>query len=357
MMAGIETCPFCLDPLGSNSVGLPCGHSFHSVCALQFLLSEWASLLGGHKSWKRRGQPPPLHHAAAATAARAHPRPLCAAAAEKKQCPCCRAPVDESRVIDISQLPPEATGRQFVQPADAPHDAGEPGRAAKRGSSGHTPGRIELQACAGSTAAAAAAAATLGGGSNSNGSSRRQSHSTPQPPEAPGPQWLPDIFPVSPRGSPDIPLTSVVVVSSPGQAAAAAAALDAWVSADQPPAQQQQHQHQPLQTIRVVRQRLWVRRLVLCALVGVLLAIIVVVPILLSKTGEPRASAGLAVHSCCCTAWGGGSTLALAGSDCHAHCHHLPARPSLCRLHPGQRHQLRQEQWQQERPVLAVPAG
>jgi hypothetical protein len=84
------------------------------------------------------------------------------------------------------------------------------------------------------------------------------------------------------------------------------------MAADHPPVQQQP----PLQTIQVVRQRLWVRRLVLCALVGVLLAIIVVVPILLSNTGEPTASAcnWLAGHSRYSTAWGGVSIAALAGS-------------------------------------------
>lgn len=41
-----ESCAFCLAPLGgggapaAGTLVLPCGHAFHSTCALQFLLSE-----------------------------------------------------------------------------------------------------------------------------------------------------------------------------------------------------------------------------------------------------------------------------------------------------------------------------
>ena len=53
-----QTCPFCLEPLSLNSLRLPCGHCFHSHCTILFLL-------------------------------------------KRKQCPCCRADVDEQQIVDV----------------------------------------------------------------------------------------------------------------------------------------------------------------------------------------------------------------------------------------------------------------
>lgn len=47
-MSASDSCAFCLATLGgaAGTLVLPCGHAFHSTCALQFLLSESSWLVG-----------------------------------------------------------------------------------------------------------------------------------------------------------------------------------------------------------------------------------------------------------------------------------------------------------------------
>lgn len=134
-----DPCAFCLEPLdGSNLLVLPCGHAFHAVCTLQFLL-------------------------------------------KRKRCPVCRAAVDEGLVQEATALP-ESSGRSFVQLA--PRGSGKnPG---ERG----TAGVIELSATPAGWAAAAAAQPGGGGPPPQ----RFSSDGTPS--------WVSDIYPARPLPPP-----------------------------------------------------------------------------------------------------------------------------------------------------------
>lgn len=249
-----DSCAFCLAALGTGggTLVLPCGHAFHSTCALQFLLSESEGIAS-----RPAPRPPPAPH-------RRHCPPLSPLLLERKQCIVCRAPVDESRVLDASQLPPEASGRQFVPPCPPP--AGQQAAGGKAGGGSGGP-QIELRAFAGSSAAAAAAA-----------------WPQPQVPASPAAEYQPDYLSPSPRigtGSPP-PLLGVIVEGAPA----------APQPATQPPAQ-------PLRTITVVRPSRWPRRLALAAMALALLALLVVVPVVLSRAGEGQAGWRLGVGPGC----------------------------------------------------------
>lgn len=200
-----DPCPFCLEPLvGSGALALPCGHAFHSVCALQFLL-------------------------------------------RKQQCPVCRAPVDETLVRDVGELP-ECSGRSFVQhQASSRADSGSKAGRPHGGGGGH----IQLQAFAGSSSSPAAAR----------------------------PPWLPDAHPTQPPGQ---PVSGPVRVTLGDQNAfdGVAAAAAGTGSRTAPTA--------PLHTIRVVRPRpAWVRLVLLGLLVSGIVAVLVAIPLAFGRDGPP----------------------------------------------------------------------
>lgn len=184
-----------------------------------------------------------------------HPRsPLLHTApdAERKQCIVCRAPVDETRVLDASQLPPEAVGRQFVPPAPSEPQGSGDKKSSGSGSGSGAP-QIELRAFAGSSAAAGAAAAAG------------------QPPAVPAAatptaEYLPGYLSPSPRAASQAGPAPFVGVLVEGASQSPLAS--------QPP--------QPLRTITVVRPRTWARRLVLFGMFLTLLAVIIAVAVVMS---------------------------------------------------------------------------
>lgn len=167
----------------------------------------------------------------------------------------CRAPVDETRVLDASLLPPEAAGRQFVPPTSPPGQQGSGDKKSGGGSGGGGGApQIELQAFAGSSAAAAAGSAA----------------GQPAVPATPGAEYLPDYLGPSPRAAGSAgpaPFTAVQVDGTPPPPLAG-----------QPP--------QPLRTITVVHPQHWARRLLLFGMLLTLLAVITAVPIILARRGE-----------------------------------------------------------------------
>lgn len=175
-------------------------------------------------------------------------------AAERKQCIVCRAPVDESRVLDASQLPPEAAGRQFVPPPSPPAAGMQAGGGDKQSSSSAP--QIEMRAFAGSSAAAAAAGAA-------------QPYAAPP---TPGTEYLPDYLNPSPRAA------------SLGQAGPAPFVGVLVEGASRPPLASQPPP--PLHTITVVRARHWPRRLVLIGLFCLLAAVVIAVPIIMARHGK-----------------------------------------------------------------------
>lgn len=220
-----DPCPFCLEPLrgSGGSLALPCGHAFHAVCTLQFLL-------------------------------------------KRKQCPVCRAPVDEGRVRDVGALP-EGSGRSFLQQL--------PGRSSSKPGEGGAAGVIELHAVSGGWATGIAGAAAAAGQPGAVGLPAQRFSSDG------GQHWTPDIYPVRAlQGS-----------STPG-------ALGILV--EQPPAEHAQHgdgasRAGPPLTIRVVRPRCaWLKPLLLGAFFLGLLALVVSIPITVS--GECRMLPSY--HSC-----------------------------------------------------------
>ncbi|KAI3425823.1 hypothetical protein D9Q98_007798 [Chlorella vulgaris] len=224
-----DPCPFCLEPLvGSGALALPCGHAFHSVCALQFLL-------------------------------------------RKQQCPVCRAPVDETLVRDVGELP-ECSGRSFVQhQASSRADSGSKAGRPHGGGGGH----IQLQAFAGSSSSPAAAR----------------------------PPWLPDAHPTQPPGQ---PVSGPVRVTLGDQNAfdGVAAAAAGTGSRTAPTA--------PLHTIRVVRPRpAWVRLVLLGLLVSGIVAVLVAIPLAFGRDGPPRYGPG---------GGGGGTSSGGAGDDVSDDC-------------------------------------
>ena len=207
--------------------------------------------------------------------------------AEKKKCPVCRASVDENRVRDLGGSP-EASGRSFVQQAASP--GGCDSKTAKPGGAGR--GHIELQAVSGTAAAAAAAAAGQAWTSGLTPGQAGNGASLPvTPPELRGgggggsgaaaSAWLPDIYPVRPGG----PSLSIIV-EAPGGAshptagpapAAAAGSSGGGAAAAQ------------VRTIRVVRPRAaWVKFVWLLLAFLALLAMVVIIPVVMSRDGSER---------------------------------------------------------------------
>jgi hypothetical protein len=205
-----DPCPFCLEPLkgSGGSLALPCGHAFHAVCTLQFLL-------------------------------------------KRKQCPVCRAPVDEGRVRDVGALP-EGSGRSFLQQL--------PGRSSSKPGEGGAAGVIELHAVSGGWATGVAAAAGQRGGVGLP--AQRFSSDG-------GQHWTPDIYPVRPLHGSSTPRALGILV-------------------EQPPADHAQHgdgasRAGPPLTIRVVRPRCaWLKPLLLGVFFLGLLALVVSIPITVS---------------------------------------------------------------------------
>lgn len=229
-----------------------------------------------------------MHAELPACLAGAYPHPCPAPSsnfAERKQCIVCRAPVDETRVMDVSQLPPEAAGRQFVPPPSPP---GQQGSGDKKSGGGSDAGggapHIELRAFAGSSAAAAAGSAA----------------GQPAVPATPGADYLPDYLGPSPRAAGPAgpaPFVAVQVDGTPPPPLAG-----------QPP--------QPLRTITVVRPQHWARRLLLFGMLLTLLAVITAIPIILARGGERKKQGagvmcGTRTHV---SAAGGASSCALAAA-------------------------------------------
>lgn len=202
-------------------------------------------------------------------------------------------------MTDLAALP-QASGRSFVQRPDGWAASPQPGGKAG-GKADASPGRIELLAVAGRTAGAASpAAAGLGGAAAAAPAASpdgqqpvSRDHTWNSPLAAASlaatqsegggggaaAGWLPDISLLSaPPRSPhagDRALGS----ATPAAAAAAEAAVAAEEGRGQEP-------RQPIRTITVVRpQPSWVRPLFIGLLVFGLLAIIVVVPIVLGRSG------------------------------------------------------------------------
>lgn len=233
-------------------------------------------------------------------------------------------------MVDLSQLP-AVSGRQFVPPDSAPQrqqqmQQQQPQQQLEKGSHSF-PGQIELRAVSGSVVAdlaatdpaAAAAAGAVGPVASPPAvglASRAETWNSPlasrvaTQSEAGGHQgsstavdWLPDIFPVPPRSpGPEHLVIGMDGSSSSSRGGPRAVEPAAGAAGDGSPAEGQQ---EPLRSIRVVRpQQTWVKPLLMGIIILALVTLIVVCPVVLSRSGGWVMRGG-----------GGGLTL-----DGRAHC-------------------------------------
>ena len=225
--------------------------------------------------------------------------------AGKKACPCCRAPVDERHVRDVSLLGAAALGQQYLwplRPPSAPAGGGGAGTApsssgaglAKRPASAAPQpagGIIELRVFAGAAAAAAAAP--------------EPARRTTDDPSA----WRPDYLSPSPRAA---ALLGAADLEAGGSAAPSPGA--ALAPAAVPPR---------ALTIRVVgppRYR-WLRPLLMTLAFLALAAVVAVVPVLIAdnRGGAPAATLEDRCHACFEQLAEDG-LLAMATYECPPHC-------------------------------------
>lgn len=220
----------------------------------------------------------------------------------------------------MSQLP-EASGRQFVPPDSPPHRQQQQQQQLNKSASA-SPAQIELHASSGSSLAALATAQAMAHAEEAGVRaaspaveglpSRSETWTSPlasrmaTEAEAAGQRgsstaidWLPDIFPVSHRSPGPGHFGAGMDGSSSGSpgdveaggAAAAGAAADG-VAAEGP--------QRVLRTIRVLRpQQPWVRPLLLGILILVLVTILVVCPVVLSRSGGCQRGGGGGMQGPC----------------------------------------------------------